>query len=616
MARRLSFGTPGRSAHYLMPRRAHRFLVPSLLLGLAAAAVLGALHAAGTRTPLAPGDLISGHALLEARCEECHARHQGASNLRCQRCHDPSGGGRLTSASHALFGSGNPKRAAATPLLRCADCHVEHHGRAARLTAVDETTCRQCHFASLAGHPEFAVLRSPSREVPGIKFGHERHVQEAVKRSGLPPGSTCGQCHEPSPQLRDFEPLSFERHCASCHLKDGSLGTVDPIPAGDVASRESVLAAHAPDASMPSSEDFDQSRGRISRTAVRHKDAWILASLASLRRELDPEGYAAERGAQLARLSQLQRRLALAAPLAGMDAAALAVRESALDAELKGLEGRIQASRSAAFDRTAGLARLDELVAAATAAGDPGQAAEARRLHARAEPLRRDGVTPAPLPIADFEARRRELLALLDAVQATDPALGGRAEDLRRRLLALVPGEAGLDVLARVRDQRSVDRDRVRDEISLRGAGASAPVAALLVARQRTLQRGMLEAHSELDRLWQVSAPKGGLSDDARERKTAAVDALTTPCAKCHVIASGRIGRVWAARSVLTHASFVHRPHLLQIGCARCHGSAEKSKLSSDLNLPGIASCRECHRARVARSDCATCHSYHPPELP
>src|SRR3546814_17359197 len=58
---------------------------------------------------------------------------------------------------------------------------------------------------------------------------------------------------------------------------------------------------------------------------------------------------------------------------------------------------------------------------------------------------------------------------------------------------------------------------------------------------------------------------------------------------------------------------FDHKPHETE-ECTSCH-LAEKSGAASDLLLPDLASCRECHGGESARaavpSGCAMCHDYH-----
>jgi hypothetical protein len=218
------------------------------------------------RGPLEPGRLTQAHAALETRCEECHVRGAGAVSARCQRCHEASRAGRLTHAA-----------------LACARCHVEHRGRTA-LTSVDPAHCLACHFRRFDEHPEFAARITPVAEAPGLKFPHERHVREYGKR-GVGAGQSCVKCHEP--RGRDLAKLDFERHCASCHAAEGSVGIVEPIPLED---------ALPPG---PAGEGFEVADGRVGKAVVAHRDPWVRGSLARLSEELEREAGADRRARKL-----------------------------------------------------------------------------------------------------------------------------------------------------------------------------------------------------------------------------------------------------------------------------------------------------------------------------
>jgi hypothetical protein len=92
----------------------------------------------------------------------------------------------------------------------------------------------------------------------------------------------------------------------------------------------------------------------------------------------------------------------------------------------------------------------------------------------------------------------------------------------------------------------------------------------------------------------------------------------TTTCARCHAmgpaVGSGlpevppaKVTAVWFNR-----ASFDHTAHQA-LTCGSCHGAAAKSTSSSELLLPGIAVCQNCHNSARASAgnSCATCHRYH-----
>jgi hypothetical protein len=61
----------------------------------------------------------------------------------------------------------------------------------------------------------------------------------------------------------------------------------------------------------------------------------------------------------------------------------------------------------------------------------------------------------------------------------------------------------------------------------------------------------------------------------------------------------------WFAHARFSH--HVHREH----DCKHCHGSAPASALTSDVLVPEISTCLECHHAGGARTDCVECHRYH-----
>jgi hypothetical protein len=62
----------------------------------------------------------------------------------------------------------------------------------------------------------------------------------------------------------------------------------------------------------------------------------------------------------------------------------------------------------------------------------------------------------------------------------------------------------------------------------------------------------------------------------------------------------------WFCYSRFSHE--VHRP----LDCLACHAGAPASKETSDVLMPNIEQCRQCHKPYGgARSDCAECHLYH-----
>ncbi len=89
-------------------------------------------------------------------------------------------------------------------------------------------------------------------------------------------------------------------------------------------------------------------------------------------------------------------------------------------------------------------------------------------------------------------------------------------------------------------------------------------------------------------------------------------------CKECHtlnwpqgeslpVVAKAAIPVRW-----LQHANFDHQAHQM-VTCTSCHSKTEKSEKTSDVLLPGIQVCRQCHHSgsEAAEARCFECHTYH-----
>src|SRR5262249_12558973 len=113
-----------------------------------------------------------------------------------------------------------------------------------------------------------------------------------------------------------------------------------------------------------------------------------------------------------------------------------------------------------------------------------------------------------------------------------------------------------------------------------------------------------------------ASGARVSLTPEERERRRAAVAPLTAACTLCHVYKGTLPEPVRAAIPVLVRANYVHRPHLQLVGCVKCHSGIEESRKAEDVNIPGVASCTECHRAGRSRADCGESPPSHPPGTP
>jgi hypothetical protein len=90
------------------------------------------------------------------------------------------------------------------------------------------------------------------------------------------------------------------------------------------------------------------------------------------------------------------------------------------------------------------------------------------------------------------------------------------------------------------------------------------------------------------------------------------------PCKQCHALSfSGSQALPLVAKSNITvrwfqHAVFDHEKHRL-LQCGECHSAARTSQETSDILLPGIRTCEQCHHSgsEAAEARCFECHTYH-----
>lgn len=120
---------------------------------------------------------------------------------------------------------------------------------------------------------------------------------------------------------------------------------------------------------------------------------------------------------------------------------------------------------------------------------------------------------------------------------------------------------------------------------------------------------------------------------DARARAEAAVDQIFTKdgvCADCHQVqrsSAPNLAERWKVMPVsinnhyLPKGRFPHNQHNSYGGktgdaaCVACHKGVPASKVATDVLLPPVAQCRDCHGSANVKTNvtatCDTCHGYH-----
>jgi hypothetical protein len=89
-------------------------------------------------------------------------------------------------------------------------------------------------------------------------------------------------------------------------------------------------------------------------------------------------------------------------------------------------------------------------------------------------------------------------------------------------------------------------------------------------------------------------------------------------CKECHPVtfpvpgSRPDIPKAAIAARWMNNSHFDHAAHQL-VACAECHAQAPTSQQTSDVLLPGIATCQKCHDGgrNSAETRCFECHVYH-----
>jgi hypothetical protein len=178
-----------------------------------------AWFAAGRESLASPGPISQAHLEVATQCASCHEPWRGVADAGCALCHDPMGSDRFATTAHLASARSAPEAHRAALTADCATCHGEHQGLATSLVPADDAGCRTCHVETWSTHPQFAVFEPGAVPSGGIALSHAIHMPEVERTLGV----SCEGCHRRAPEAAHFEPIEFDRDCASCHLKDGAL---------------------------------------------------------------------------------------------------------------------------------------------------------------------------------------------------------------------------------------------------------------------------------------------------------------------------------------------------------------------------------------------------------
>jgi len=143
-------------------------------------------------------------------CAACHQEHRGLNDLRlvtssqCATCHNNS----AIMAASAQKGIQVPRDA------------FHRHPHPPQQIVFELPRPPQGFTATFdalwGGHPEFQLKRGNARDPDVLRFNHQRHFA-----SDIPPVNgqklDCNYCHQPQPDGRFYERITFANNCQACH---------------------------------------------------------------------------------------------------------------------------------------------------------------------------------------------------------------------------------------------------------------------------------------------------------------------------------------------------------------------------------------------------------------
>jgi len=189
------------------------------------------------------GEVSTPHKFLAKNCSVCHRKaFEQVTDAVCVTCH-------LKTQHHV-----DTKKFPLPEISKatCQSCHKEHQGPA-HIVRNDQRFCANCHIDIKtvakgldlgpasdfgANHPEFRPMvmvngRTKKRErmtldpknwpveKSNLNFSHAQHLDAKGMRA---PNSAdrrvlvCADCHQPEAAGAYMQPITMEKHCASCHL--------------------------------------------------------------------------------------------------------------------------------------------------------------------------------------------------------------------------------------------------------------------------------------------------------------------------------------------------------------------------------------------------------------
>jgi predicted CXXCH cytochrome family protein len=177
-----------------------------------------------------PGPLFGPHAGFAPKgaCSTCHDAHGGDLSTLAAAFVEPTDMTEACTSCHTF--AGDARKAHNTSFadrpdlddVACNQCHLDHQGADADLTAIDDRICATCHTAPFTtfepGHPAFGA-GYPHRREASIKFDHASHINKHFSDAKVAERAptSCAACHDVTTATNAVLPVKAAETCDGCH---------------------------------------------------------------------------------------------------------------------------------------------------------------------------------------------------------------------------------------------------------------------------------------------------------------------------------------------------------------------------------------------------------------
>ena len=574
-----------------------------------------------------PGPVSNRHIWFNHRCEDCHEKADGkfgvVTNQKCEACHDGPihNANQVCPNGEKLIKAGSPMLNKATGLQieqpRCASCHTEHKGNQ-QLIAMNDNHCTQCHddlklkdgsptvYAKniksfMDGHQDWRILHPDSSKPAGndptqLRFNHSKHMKVSYDPYSKYGARTmdCADCHKTSEsnletmrsdstRLTEFEALLKPEERDAFY--DGIVNRA--AASGVVTYKLTRLDVRKLAVETLSRDSYERSNSKIASNPALRKASFETALVNVIRERLSNTAASGQNRYMVP--ITYERNCASECHKHEIKASGIVVPHGPAEGAREFLRNALYPEAVKSTLSGASLSEADK--------------AKMKMIGKYRADLQKAAAKPMPAAKADADKMLQEMAVADDEKMFDMLKTSVGNEDEMAKLLDGIDADKlkGYEKLSKAKKKKFNEElsDAIGKLIASYVDGKPISAASIDTAVDAKLKEG-------LDKIF-------GKAEDVRNKNERGA------CLFCHepstkkaakpeedeIVADTNIPARW-----LNHAVFNHETHRV-VDCESCHAGARTSEKTSDVLLPNIQNCQQCHNHKDARMDCIECHVYH-----